>query len=29
LRDRLASQARQDAQRYTWEMRAERILEGL
>jgi glycosyltransferase involved in cell wall biosynthesis len=27
LRDRLARQARQDAQRYTWEMRARRILE--
>jgi glycosyltransferase involved in cell wall biosynthesis len=29
LRDGLASQARQDAQRYTWEMRARQILEGL
>jgi glycosyltransferase involved in cell wall biosynthesis len=29
LRDRLASQARQDAQRYTWEMRARRILEEI
>lgn len=29
LRDRLAGQARQDAQRYTWEMRARQILEGL
>ncbi len=27
LRNRLASQARQDAQRYTWETRARRILE--
>jgi len=29
LRDRLASQARQDAQRHTWEMRARLILEGV
>ena len=29
LRNRLASQARQDAQRFTWEMRARRILEGI
>jgi glycosyltransferase involved in cell wall biosynthesis len=28
LRERLARQARQDAQRYTWEMRARRILES-
>jgi glycosyltransferase involved in cell wall biosynthesis len=29
LRERLASQARQDAQRFTWEMRAGRILEEI
>jgi glycosyltransferase involved in cell wall biosynthesis len=29
LRNRLASQARQDAQHYTWEMRARRILEEI
>jgi glycosyltransferase involved in cell wall biosynthesis len=28
LRERLAQQARQDANRYTWEARAEKILEG-
>jgi hypothetical protein len=27
--NRLANQARQDAQRYTWEMRARRILEDI
>jgi glycosyltransferase involved in cell wall biosynthesis len=29
LRDRLAGQACQDSRKYTWEMRAARILEGL